>query len=62
LDRHIGLANVFPEQLHGAENSTNTLTEMEEFKILLATIQSGKELGIVKDTGQLFTLIFLYPP
>jgi hypothetical protein len=49
--RHIGSTGPLPDQLHIYQERNNGLEQVEEFEILLVALQSGKELGIVKDVG-----------
>lgn len=49
---HICKNKSVPEQLLCHHDHENMLKSSEEFSILLAAIQTGKELGIVKDIGK----------
>ncbi|KAF2191501.1 HEAT repeat protein-like protein [Zopfia rhizophila CBS 207.26] len=49
FSRHIYITDPLPAQICVYNEYASELNPFEEFKILLATIQTGKELGIVKD-------------
>ncbi|CAN9318824.1 unnamed protein product [Alternaria alternata] len=49
FESHVPHENALPSQLYQAGGHTSSLGEMEEFRILLAAIATGKELNIVKD-------------
>lgn len=49
--KHIHTKALLPEVLQYHNDHMNDLDTFEEFRILLAAIQTGKELGIVKDAG-----------
>jgi hypothetical protein len=51
FDQHIPAKGSFPDILCVYDGKKNGLTPSEEFEILLAALQSGKELGIIKDVG-----------
>lgn len=51
---HIYTEESLPEDFEIYEDEDNGLSIPEEFRILLAAIQSGKELGIIKDAGESF--------
>lgn len=48
--RHVG--KPIPTSLSAHDTDKNVLEDFEEFRILLAAIQTGKELGIIKDVGK----------
>lgn len=50
--RHVGPREPIPEELSVHASEENVLDDFEEFRILLASIQTGKELGILRDTGK----------
>jgi hypothetical protein len=50
--RHVTAKGSLPEILSVYEDKNNGLKPQEEFQILLAALQSGKELGIIKDVGE----------
>jgi hypothetical protein len=50
--RHVESKGVIPQELSVYIAEKNTLEDFEEFRILLASIQTGKELGLLKDTGK----------
>jgi hypothetical protein len=50
--QHVHTSGLLPEVLHTYELQNNGLNRMEEFKILLASIEAGKELTVVRDTGK----------
>jgi hypothetical protein len=52
FESHVPHENALPSQLYQAGGHTSSLGEMEEFRILLAAIATGKELNIVKDNGK----------
>jgi hypothetical protein len=52
FERHVESKGPLPAQLKSASGSTNGLDDYEEFRVLLASIEKGKELGIVKDVGE----------
>ncbi|KAF1964175.1 HEAT repeat protein-like protein [Bimuria novae-zelandiae CBS 107.79] len=47
--RHVASTGPIPEDLAAHNTESNELEEFEEFRMLLASIQTGKELGIVTD-------------
>ncbi|KAF2714647.1 HEAT repeat protein-like protein [Pleomassaria siparia CBS 279.74] len=47
--RHIAVTWQLPDQIQAHKDCQNDLDIFDEFKILLAAIQTGKELGIVED-------------
>ncbi|KAF2734774.1 HEAT repeat protein-like protein [Polyplosphaeria fusca] len=49
IANHINTKFSLPEHMHVSGFPENGLPELVEFKLLLAAIQSGKELGCVKD-------------
>lgn len=49
--QHITSNGSLPDILNVYEEKKNGLNTYEEFEILLAALQSGKELGIIKDVG-----------
>ncbi|OAF99231.1 HEAT repeat protein-like protein [Paraphaeosphaeria sporulosa] len=48
--RHVDSRGPIPEELSAYSMERNVLEDFEEFRILLASIQTGKELGVLKDT------------
>lgn len=50
--RHVESRGPIPDQLNAHSTEVNVLESFEEFRILLAAIQTGKELGVLKDTGR----------
>ncbi|KAF2448148.1 hypothetical protein P171DRAFT_352773 [Karstenula rhodostoma CBS 690.94] len=48
--RHVDSSWPMPEELSAHATEKNILDDFEEFRILLAAIQTGKELGVLKDT------------
>ena len=52
LERHINLRKPLPASLRSIHDRTNGFDKHEEFKVLLASVEKGKELGIVKDIGE----------
>jgi hypothetical protein len=50
--QHMGSGESLPAQLKVADVSANGYYDHEEFRVLLASIEKGKELGIVKDIGK----------
>jgi hypothetical protein len=50
--RHVAPKGFLPSQLSIVIPGINALDHYEELKILLASIEKGKELGIVNDTGE----------
>ncbi|KAF2742863.1 HEAT repeat protein-like protein [Sporormia fimetaria CBS 119925] len=67
LGKHLASADGLPEQLRAYDAVENGLETSEEFTILLAALQSGKELGIIKDVERQNSTIeikdgFLYMP
>jgi hypothetical protein len=52
FDRHIRTQNSMALSEQNSEGTPGQLEASEEFQILLAATQSGKELGIVKDAGK----------
>ena len=49
---HVRSSGSVPGDLSMYEDSRHGLEESEEFKILIAAIEAGKELSLVRDTGQ----------
>ncbi|ORY10759.1 putative death-receptor fusion protein-domain-containing protein [Clohesyomyces aquaticus] len=49
LDRHLSVKGDLPASLRIFSSTDNRLETSEEFAMLLAAIETGKELGIVKD-------------
>jgi hypothetical protein len=54
--QHVQTSGTLPEELKTYQSQSNGLDRMEEFKILLASIESGKELTVVRDTGKIVSL------
>jgi len=52
FERHVEWRRPLPAQLKSADGCTNGLDNYEEFRVILASIEKGKELGIVKDIGK----------
>jgi hypothetical protein len=52
FESHVPHKNALPRQLNQAGGHASTLEGLEEFRILLAAIATGKELNIVKDNGR----------
>jgi len=52
LGRHIFSKDALPEALRVYDNVDNGLPLSDEFSILLAALQTGKELGILIDVGK----------
>ena len=50
--RHVGLGKSVPANLNAHDAEKNALEDFEEFRVLLAAVQTGKELGIIKDVGK----------
>jgi hypothetical protein len=50
--QHIHSEDPLPTAFKVFDGQINGLTTSEEFAILLAALQTGKEIGIVKDTGE----------
>jgi hypothetical protein len=55
--QHVQTSGTLPEELKTYQLQSNGLGRMEEFKILLASIESGKELTVVRDTGKILSLL-----
>lgn len=55
LARHVDLKDSLPCLLPELDTKDNGLGNMEEFRMLLASIETGKELGVVRDVGRLAT-------
>ena len=51
FSRHVRLEQPLPEALRTVQSCKNGLSESEEFRILLAAIEAGKELTIIRDVG-----------
>ncbi|KAF2677884.1 HEAT repeat protein-like protein [Lentithecium fluviatile CBS 122367] len=49
FERHVESKGPLPGQLESVDGRSNGLNHSEEFGILLASIEKGKELGLVKD-------------
>lgn len=56
FDHHVNSRGIVPQELRAHTAEKPGLEDFEEFRILLASIQTGKELGIVKDIGELVKL------
>lgn len=52
FDEHVKPKGKLPEQLCVFESLRNGLDKLEEFKVLLAAIATGKELTILRDNGE----------
>ena len=52
FSRHVSAGKSMPQELSAYSEENNDLEDFEEFRILLASIQTGKELGIIKDVGK----------
>lgn len=52
FEKHVQPRGAMPDALHIFSNQENRLEELEEFRILLAAIASGKELTVVRDIGE----------
>lgn len=50
--RHVQTAALLPAIFRTFDGDDHKMSKSEEFSILLAAIQTGKELGIVKDVGR----------
>lgn len=50
--QHIYTKELLPDGFYVYDDRNNGLGTFEEFKILLAAIQTGKEMGIVRDVGE----------
>ena len=48
---HVQSNGIYPEALCAFEHCNNSLSDFEEFRILLAAIEAGKELTIICDRG-----------
>jgi hypothetical protein len=48
---HVQSKGTLPDALRTFERSNNGLVESEEFKVLLAAVEAGKELNIIRDNG-----------
>lgn len=59
FDIHVQLPRPLPDQLQSVAELRNGLDSSEEFRILLATIETGKELTIIRDNGKFSSHIFL---
>jgi hypothetical protein len=51
---HLKSSGAMPEALRTPGGHKTGLSETDEFRILLAAIEAGKELSIVRDAGELF--------
>jgi hypothetical protein len=51
---HVKSQGALPEGLHAYETDDNGLGTSEEFGVLLAAIEAGKELTIIRDNGMFF--------
>jgi hypothetical protein len=51
FSHHVKVSGGLPEPLDSLRDQRNGLDTTEEFRILLAAIEAGKELNIVRDTG-----------
>lgn len=51
---HVHSDSAFPEALRTIDDCDNGLSESEEFRVLLAAIEAGKELTIIRDNGMFF--------
>ena len=56
ISRHIGIRGHLSDEMQVYHHCKSVLGLLEEFKVLLATIQTGKELGILKDVGKRLVL------
>lgn len=52
FDRYVASTGGLPIELRSVEEDEKTEEKAEEFRLLLAAIETGKELGIVKDVGE----------
>lgn len=52
FESHVPHEHALPSQLHRSSEHSSSLGGLEEFRILLAAIATGKELNIVKDHGK----------
>lgn len=52
FDEHVKPKGQLPEELRIFEGHQNGLENLEEFKVLLAAIATGKELTILRDNGE----------
>lgn len=55
---HLQSSAATPEALHTLVERKNGLSKSEEFRILLAAIEAGKELSIVRDAGEIPVELF----
>jgi hypothetical protein len=51
---HIKSSGLLPEALRTFEERSNGLDKAEEFRVLLAAIEAGKELTIIRDSGMFY--------
>lgn len=49
---HVKIEGTLPDELRSAPNLNNGLSKGEEFQILLAALETGKQLTILRDTGK----------
>jgi hypothetical protein len=58
FESHVPHKNELPSQLYHSGDLSSSLEELEEFRILLAAIATGKELNIVKDNGKYSSTVY----
>jgi hypothetical protein len=54
FSEHVQSTGVLPQSFHVFDQENNGLDKSEEFRVLLASIEAGKELNVIRDNGKLF--------
>lgn len=52
IGKHVPYIGAFPEDLKTYETRGSGLSEKQEFNLLLASLEAGKELSILRDNGE----------
>jgi hypothetical protein len=55
FSRHIAIRGQLPDRLLVHEHRQNGLDDFEEFEVLLAALQTGKDIGVLRDMGKRYT-------
>jgi hypothetical protein len=52
FSRHVAVRGRLPDQIQIHKHRQNGLDDFEEFEVLLAALQTGKDMGILRDVGK----------
>lgn len=60
FSEHLQARGTLPQSFHVFDHENNGLDKSEEFRVLLASIEAGKELNIIRDNGKLFLQLAVF--